>query len=125
MRRITTIILMLFSMHICLAENYTNSNLSVTNIDKSFKITMPENKSTGYQWYLKSYDSKLITPSRKTYIAADTNIAGATGQAIWEFAIHNVRVPTITKLEFISQRSWQPEENTQSSSYTIFINSSG
>jgi inhibitor of cysteine peptidase len=53
---------------------------------KEFKITLPSNATTGYQWMLtKAPDEKLVKLLSSDYKRPDSKLAGAGGHMLWTF----------------------------------------
>ena len=94
--------------------------IRVTDVNQPFAVEMPENRTTGYIWFLSAYDANIITPIDKSYTAAASQLAGAPGVASWRFN-SCVHVPTITKVRFSAQRPWAVSDQAQSAEYTVVI----
>lgn len=71
-------------------------------------FSLPSNPSTGYSWFLSSFNSNLVMPMKRTFEKSKKNIAGAPGVSTWMFRVHRqaFSVPTITKITMIYARPW-------------------
>ena len=117
-KKILTIIILIST--ICYADT-SEKRIGVTA--KTFTISMPENRTTGFVWYLTKYDTNLISPISKNY---ETNnpqkLMGAPGNVTWTFQLKDIKVPTISSLEFSSERSFEANPQTDKLKYTLIIN---
>jgi inhibitor of cysteine peptidase len=84
-------------------------NILVTKDQPQFVIYLKANPTTGYNWFLREYDSKLVTPLKHTYEAPNTKLIGAPGFDVWTFAIKpaGFTVPQITQIRFTYARPWE------------------
>ena len=73
------------------------------------KVTLRENPSTGYRWYLLKYDANVVAPIGNHYQAAKTKRMGAPGHSIWEFKFKPAAfvVRQITRVIMTHAQSWQ------------------
>ena len=86
----------------------TKKTIILKNNQKTFSITMNANRKTGYQWYIKKYQKKLITPVSAEYRAPKNMRPGAGGHSVWTFNINPDAfvVPRIMKIGFMYARAW-------------------
>lgn len=99
-----------------------NSNIAVTPQQPTFTIKLKSNPSTGYSWFLREYDSNLITPIKRSYQRPEpvaTNLIGAPGFELWTFKVkpNAFLVPQHTTIRMIYARPW---EGTESSTQVVF-----
>lgn len=81
--------------------------------DKTFQVSLPSNPTTGYQWTLKSYDTKLLKFLSSIYTPSKSNLIGAGGTMVFSFErLDKVDVPETTLLEFLYARPWEKEGGT-------------
>lgn len=81
----------------------------VTQKKPEFTIAIPGNPTTGYSWYLKNYDTKLIQPISHKYIAnKNRKLLGAPGTFEFVFKVlpQGFIVPQSTDVEFVYARPW-------------------
>ena len=121
-KRLMIILFMFFNTTTFAAKSepgiYTEDKLNVivTKDQRQFVIHLKSNPTTGYNWFLREYDAKLITPVKHTYEAPNSKMMGASGYDIWTFAVKPSAfiVPQITQIRFIYTRPWetqgQPEQ---------------
>lgn len=71
-------------------------------------ISLPANRTTGYAWFLSSYNKNLVQPLHYKYSAPKGNKPGAPGVSIWTFRVLNTAfvVPQILKIKFVYCRPW-------------------
>ncbi|MFT6836304.1 MAG: putative secreted protein [Francisellaceae bacterium] len=80
---------------------------------RTFKIELPSNATTGYQWVLKSdYNTSLIKAKGYEYIVPKPKsgkaLIGAPGMAVFKFEVNNKfkAAPQILDLHFAYIRFW-------------------
>jgi len=88
--------------------NEDNTNIIVTRDHPEFTIKLKSNPTTGYSWFLREYDAKLIAPVNKKYKGPDKKLIGAGGFEIWTFKMkpNAFAVPHQTSLRMIYARPW-------------------
>lgn len=88
-------------------------NISVAAKQPTFVIKLKSNPTTGYSWFLREYDSNIITPVKRTYQAPDTKLIGAPGFDLWTFKVkpNAFLVPHQTTLRMIYARPWQGSDS--------------
>jgi inhibitor of cysteine peptidase len=101
-----------FAKDISEDQVYTQDKLGITVIGTKpqFVIKLKSNPTTGYSWYLRSYDTNLITPVKHEYEPpADKNLVGAGGYEIWTFHVKSTAfiVPQQTMVRFVYDRPWE------------------
>jgi len=86
-------------------------NIIVTKDQPQFIIHLKSNPTTGYNWFLRDYDAKLITPIKHKYEAPNTKMMGASGYDIWIFSVKPAAfvVPQITQIRFVYTRPWETQ----------------
>jgi len=75
-----------------------------------FSIKLKSNPTTGYSWYLRSYDANLVQPVKHVYEApANKKLIGASGYEIWTFRVkaNGFLVPMQTAIRFVYTRPWE------------------
>ncbi|MCF6766095.1 protease inhibitor I42 family protein [Thiotrichales bacterium 19S3-7] len=87
-------------------------------------IRLPANATTGYQWYLKSYNNTLIRPKSYRYVlnnAKDTKRVGQGGSAEFKLTVSKrfKTVPQITQLTFIYARAWDLSDQSTTEVITL------
>jgi len=95
--------LLVFSIS-CYADNIVTVNSSENDFDISLRV----NQSTGYGWYLADYNSQLITPIKTEIVSINNKQIGSPKTMLWRFKVNSsvLRVPQITKLNFVELRPW-------------------
>ena len=84
----------------------------VSSSRPEFEIKLPSNTgSTGYIWFLKSYNQDIIEPVSMVYHSPESNLLGASGVSVWKFKVNSraFTVPQVMNVSFIQQRSSQVE----------------
>lgn len=92
------------------AENQVDTNKAIT-LEKNqteFTIKLPSNPTTGYSWFLKSYDSSLVQPLEHEFIGPKESRIGAGGTEIWRFRPTQkaFQVPQFIQLTFVYAQPW-------------------
>lgn len=73
-----------------------------------FTITLPSNRTTGYQWILARFDHNMITPIKQHYQPSNSKMLGAPGNSTWTFKApaSAFTVPMMHKIVLIYARPW-------------------
>lgn len=84
-------------------------NISVDSKHPTFTIQLKSNPTTGYSWFLREYDAKLLQPVKHNYKGGNTKLIGAGGFEYWTFRVSpaGFAVPQQTLIKFIYTRPWQ------------------
>ncbi|WP_133128171.1 protease inhibitor I42 family protein [Legionella nagasakiensis] len=73
-----------------------------------FRVRLPANPTTGYQWTVKQYDKKLFSLIDSTYIAPKTQLIGAGGEMVFTFVLQPDKTyPQKTVMIFKYARPWE------------------
>ena len=75
-----------------------------------FSIKLKSNPTTGYSWFLRSYDGNLVKPVKHAFIPpTDTKLVGAPGYEVWTFKMkpEAFEVPLQTVMRFVYARPWE------------------
>jgi len=78
-------------------------------------ILLKSNRTTGYSWFLKSYDRHLLTPMSASYVAPNKKMPGAPGYAVWKFHVRSNAfiVPRVTHIVMLYARPWSLEQASE------------
>lgn len=82
----------------------------VQSTHPEFTIKLKSNPTTGYNWYLRGYDTTLIEPIKRHYeVSPNKKLLGAPGYETWTFRIkaHGFVVPMQTFIRFVYARPWE------------------
>ena len=90
-------------------------NVIVTKDQPQFIIHLKSNPTTGYNWFLREYDAKLIIPIKHRYEAPNNRMVGASGYDVWTFSVKPAAfiVPQMTQLRFIYTRPWETQDQVK------------
>jgi len=90
-----------------IVENTDCSN--VTKDNPMCTITLKSNPTTGYAWFLISYDHDLLTLKKHQFVKPDTDLVGAPGTEEFQFeATDNaLKAPHTTSVNLVYARSWE------------------
>ncbi|MEO8400272.1 MAG: protease inhibitor I42 family protein, partial [Gammaproteobacteria bacterium] len=83
---------------------------------------LKSNPTTGYSWFLRSFDSNLIQPVRHNFEApTGKKLMGAPGYDIWTFHVKpaGFTVPQETVIRFIYARPWNSSDQTRQVVFTV------
>ncbi|TAK73581.1 MAG: hypothetical protein EPO11_08245 [Gammaproteobacteria bacterium] len=94
------------------ADNvYTEDKLNITVTPQSpeFVIKLKSNPGTGYSWFLRDYNSNLISPVKHTFQRPGQVMPGAPGYELWTFRIKpaGFLVPQQMVIRMIYARPWE------------------
>ena len=87
--------------------------ITVSEAMPEFVVKLKSNPTTGYSWFLRDYNSNLLTPVKHVYEAAtDKKLVGAAGYELWTFRVRAAAtvVPQQTMIRFVYTRPWQTED---------------
>jgi predicted secreted protein len=90
--------------------------ITVTSQKPEFTIKLKTNPTTGYSWFLREYNTELLTPVRHSFeFAADKKLMGAPGYELWTFRAKPAAfvVPQQSAIRFVYARPWEVEDNNQ------------
>lgn len=78
-------------------------------------IRLPSNPTTGYSWFLSSYDAHLIQPLSYQYIAPKNKMMGASGESVWKFRVLGpaFSVPHVTTIHLTYARPWSLKDSQE------------
>ncbi len=78
-------------------------------------IKLKANPSTGYSWFLGSYDHDCLQPVSSRFIPAKGNRVGAGGVSEWTFKVKEkaFTVPQLLKINMVYMQAWQLKNSTQ------------
>ena len=94
-----------------------------TQPTQNYTVKLPSNATTGYSWFIKSYDSNWLTLQSHQYVAPQTNRVGAGGYEIWVFApTHAFKAPHAIPVTFVYARSWELTSGTAKNLQTKTVN---
>lgn len=75
-----------------------------------FVVSLPSNPTTGFRWYLVSYDAKLIKPISHQFIPpTNKKLMGAPGNTQWTFKVLKAahQVPQASTITWTYVRPWE------------------
>jgi inhibitor of cysteine peptidase len=120
MKYIVSALLLLFLPALHAAENAMEITVSAS--EPKFKVILPSNPTTGYQWTLKQYDKSLVTLVSNQYIPSESGLMGAGGHNVFGFTIVKGAVlPQSTLLTFNYARPWEPNSGSSKTVKVSFI----
>lgn len=85
----------------------------ITEKNPIFSIKLKSNPTTGYSWYLRSYDATVVQPIKHVFEPPENKkLIGAPGYEIWTFRVKpsGFTVPIQTQLRFVYTRAWDINE---------------
>lgn len=132
MRYITLIFITL--LQICCAvalaadENITDPNkpIVVTKSSPKVIIKLKSNPTTGYSWFLKDYDPRLLVLVKHSFQAPTQKMPGAPGVEIWNFRLNPPAFfgPHLLEIGFVYARPWDIHDNSTRTKFTILTKKS-
>lgn len=120
LKNLQSIFIIIFSVVLFFGCSKTEK-LHISMKQDDFTVHLPANPTTGFQWYLLDYDSKLFEVINRQYISSKVGVMGAGGYMLYTFKIKKQeKYPRKSVLEFKHARSWEP--NTASiHKVTVYI----
>ena len=110
------ILLCIICMTICNAAPTKSPNYIITKNNPTLNLTLPSNPTTGYSWFLISYDKSLLKLISHKYTTSNSNkkLVGAGGYETWKFqATQNaLKAPHITYVKLVYARPWEIKANS-------------
>ncbi len=108
-----------------LQSAYTDPNkmIQVTPDKAMVVLKIKSNPTTGYMWFLSSYDSNLLTPVSRQYIPSKSDLVGAGGYVEWTFSVNKQAfvVPQLTHINLHYIRPWIVTAGHQQLNFTVAI----
>ena len=94
-------------------------NIAVSSDQPEFTLKLKSNPTTGYSWFLREYDTSLVTAVKHKFIPGSEKLIGAAGFELWTFKIKPLgfSVPHQTTIRLIYARPWQ---GVDSSTQVVF-----
>lgn len=90
-------------------------NFLVSAASPVFILKLKSNPTTGFSWFMREYDDRLIIPIKHAYQSPTGKLMGAPGYDIWTFKVKPAGfvVPQQTVLRMVYARPWAPDSSTQ------------
>jgi len=109
---------MLVSINVFSHTIYTEDKLgvAVTSKEPEFIIKLKSNPTTGYSWFLRTYDTRFLTPIKHVYEGAtNKKLMGAPGYEMWTFRVKPgaFAFPQQTLLRFVYSRPWEGNDQSK------------
>lgn len=81
----------------------------VRSFDPIVKVRLQANPTTGYQWVLIKYDSRLMEKPTSVFEPPRTDLVGAPGYAVWRFKFKPVafKISQKTTVVLEYKRPWE------------------
>ncbi|EKD69977.1 MAG: hypothetical protein ACD_46C00685G0007 [uncultured bacterium] len=97
------------------------TNIAIDANRQTFSIKLKSNPTTGYSWFLREYDAKLVSPIKHHFQKPTEKLIGAPGFEIWTFRMKSAAfiVPQQTIIRLIYARPWQGAESSTQLVYRI------
>jgi inhibitor of cysteine peptidase len=86
------------------------TGIVVTPKNQRFIIKLQSNPSTGFSWFVREYDSSLLTAVSQKYVPpGDKKLIGEAGYELWTFQVKSqaFMVPQQTTIRFVYSRPWE------------------
>ena len=87
----------------------------VTADAPTFTVELASNRTTGFSWFLESFDDGLIAVVKRAWQPPTGKALGAPGRVSWTFRARPeaFAVPRVTRIRFLYLRPWEPETATE------------
>lgn len=118
MKRIAILALgCLISMNSFAQAIYTDAAkpITVSKTENTFTISLKANPTTGYVWFLKNFNNKLLEIESHKYQPPKSNAMGAPGKDIWTFKVDSdaFDAPQMAELTFVYTKPWDLKDQQQ------------
>lgn len=89
-------------------------NFTVNAKQPEFILKLKSNPSTGFSWFLREYDAKLISPVKHSFQQPVKELIGASGFELWTFRVKpaGFTVPQQTTIRMVYARPSQGNDNS-------------
>jgi len=83
--------------------------IRVSASQPNFSVTMPANRSAGYQWVLQGWNPQLLTLIEHRVVPANSHLIGAPAEEVWQFCAQHLAFQTsqMIPLQFVYKRPWE------------------
>lgn len=89
----------------------SNPNKPILTSPSAPEVTLKleSNPTTGYSWFLVSYDHQLLSPVSHHYVPVHNGLVGVPGYELWRFKVNPqaFSVPQVTEITLHYARSWE------------------
>lgn len=98
--------------------------VSVSAEQPVFTLKLKSNPTTGYSWFLREYDTNLVTPIKHIFQQTEPNtkkIIGAPTYELWTFRMKPAAFafPQQTTIRLIYARPWEGTDNSTPITFTV------
>jgi inhibitor of cysteine peptidase len=96
-------------------------HIMVSANQPEFILKLKSNPTTGYSWFLREYDSAIITPVKHEFLPPTQMLIGASGFELWTFKVKaaGFTVPQQTTIRMIYARPWQANDGATQSIFIV------
>ena len=115
----TIILLSIICISPCNAAPPNMKNYLITKKNPTLTLHLPSNPTTGYSWFLISYNKNLLDLVSQTYTPTNTTknskqLVGAGGYETWQFkATQSALIaPRVTYIKLAYVRPWEIKANS-------------
>ena len=102
-------------------------SIRLSNNQQSVDISLPANGTTGYQWFVTSYDHDLLSLNNYRYDpSTNSKLVGAPGKAVFTFTIDPrfYDAPQLTTIQLSYQQPWSPNQTASTATVTLYATAS-
>ncbi len=87
--------------------------VNVPATQSQFQVTLPANRTTGYQWTVTHYDKSILQFVASHYIAPQSKLIGAGGKMQFTFSlVAGKTYPASTDIHFKYAQPWEPKSRS-------------
>jgi inhibitor of cysteine peptidase len=99
--------------------NETKTSVILQGKERVFTIRLKSNPTTGYQWYLRDYSSKMIIPILQRYVPSEKKLIGSGGMEEWKFKVSD-RAMTYPHQLILRMIYARPSQGAEGSTSVLF-----
>jgi inhibitor of cysteine peptidase len=106
-------LLCILAAGLCYADNTNNvkqtSGIMLSKSNPVYTLQLASNPTTGYSWYIVSYDDNLLELTSHAFQAPKKGMIGAGGTEAWKFKATDAafQAPCFTTIKMIYARPWE------------------
>lgn len=102
------------------SEPAKSSTIVLSAKQPDYRLQLPSNPSTGYSWFVKSYDPHFLTIVNHRYQKSEGKKLGSGGKEVWQLRALPAafKAPMLLELDLVYARPWLA---SQSSVHKVYI----
>jgi len=101
----------------------TSKTIMLSQDKPNFILKLPANPTTGYSWFTKNYDDKILTLEKQVFVAPNSGMTGQGGYTYWYFTAkdHAFQAAYVSEIQLIYARPWELTNRKADNRAAVFI----